>query len=123
MPEITAEERTAQRYQESLARHVSLLQAFERSLRITDELYRRLEASMYGSTLTDKHFDPKHASSAVALSRALAQAGAVHARLLENEAAQADNMSDDDKRRFMLIELRKLPYSLRQAFAVELMAP
>jgi hypothetical protein len=120
---MTAEETAAARYQAALARQTSLLSAFERSLRIMDELYQRLERQMYAAGPNSREFDPRHAREAASLSRALSQAGAVHARLLENEAARADNMSDDDKRRFMLLALRKLPYSVRQAFAAELMAP
>lgn len=123
LPTHTPEEAAARRYTAAIERHTSLLSAFERSLRITDELYQRLERAMYANGPTTKEFDPRHAVHAVSLSRALSQAGAVHARLLENEAARADAMSDEDKRRFMFAALRKLPYSVRQAFAAELMAP
>ena len=121
---MTAEEKAALKYSEALNRHTSLLAAFERSLRITDELYQRLERDMYAPRdPKDKSYDSHHARDAVSLSRALAQAGAVHARLLEHEAARADAMSDDEKRKFMMIALKKLPLSIRQAFAMELVGP
>lgn len=119
---MTAEEKAALKYSEALNRHTSLLAAFERSLRITDELYQRLERSMYDSKMGTE-YSSQHARDAVSLSRALAQSGAVHARLLEHEAARADAMSDDEKRKFMMIALKKLPLSIRQAFAMELVGP
>jgi hypothetical protein len=131
-PEIKA----ARAYGEALSRHTSLLAAFERSLRVTDELYRRLERDMYagmaykgadgtdepGSRPTQGTYNAQHAKDAVALSRALSQAGAVHARLLENEAARADSMSQAEKVRFMVGALRKLPMAERQRVAAEILA-
>lgn len=128
-PELQA----AAAYSEALNRHTPLLTAFERGLRIVDELFQRVEREMYGGVgyggtppnaagaPTKGFLDPKLANTAVALSRALSQAGAVHARLLADENARADKMSDEDKVRFMLQAMRSKPLSVRQAFAAELL--
>ncbi len=126
----TTEEKAAEQYAQALAREVPLLQAFQRGLRVTDELYQRLEKAMHadnGYALpgdpTRGFYDAQHAKDAVNLSRALSQMGAVHARLLENEAAKAENMSDEDRTKYMVLALKKLPYSMRQAVAAELLVP
>lgn len=129
----TPEEKSAKLYAEALAREVPLLQAFQRGLRITDELYQRLEREMYAGMAykasdgsegpTKGFYNSQHARDAVSLSRALSQMGAVHARLLENEAARAESMSDEEKIRFMVRHLRSKPYSIRQAVVAELLAP
>jgi hypothetical protein len=136
-PEILA----AAAYSEALNRHTPLLTAFERGLRIVDELFQRLEREMYsgpgyeggyvadhqqgpkkaGRPPTKGFLDPKLANTAVALSRALSQAGAVHARLLQDENARADRMSDAEKIDFMLAAMRTKPLSVRQAFCNELL--
>jgi hypothetical protein len=104
-PEILA----AAAYSDHRARHVPLLTAFERALKILDELFQRVEKTMYAGLGYKGEFDKKLADAAVALSRALSQAGAVHARLLEDENARADNMSMADKLKFMIMALKKFP--------------
>jgi hypothetical protein len=136
MPDQHPELLQAAAYSEALNRHTPLLTAFERGLRIVDELFQRLEREMYAgpgysvedqrtpgaSKLPTKGFlDTKLANAAVALSRALSQAGAVHARLLADENARADKMSEADKIDFMLAAMRSKPLSVRQAFANELL--
>ena len=117
--------KAAKFYSDALARHTSLLGAFERALRILDELYQRLERDMYAGMAykagddrsgkpTEGFYNPAHTKDAVNLSRALAQAGAVHARLLENEAVRADSMSDAEKVKYMVAFLRKKPEAVRQ---------
>lgn len=122
----TPEEAAAQRYAEAQARHISLLAAFERALRITDELYQRLEKAMY-AVPNDGHkvrpYDPGHARDAVSLSRSLSQAGAVHARLLNDEAARADALSDAEKVDYMVAALKLKPKSIREAVIRELNGP
>jgi len=118
------QEKAAKQYSESLNRHTSLLGAFERALRIIDELYQRLEREMYAGLAykassteprkpTQGFYNSTHAKDAVNLSRALAQAGAVHARLLENESARAEAMSEEQKVAYMITALRKKPTAVR----------
>ncbi len=116
------EEASAARYAEAQARHISLLAAFERALRITDELYQRLEKEMYEPNPA-RAYNPNHARDAVSLSRSLAQAGAVHARLLNDESARADAMSDAEKVEYMVAALKAKPRSIREAVARELNGP
>jgi hypothetical protein len=134
-PEILA----AAAYSEALNRHTPLLTAFERGLRIIDELFQRVEREMYAGPgygtqgrpdsdgkrpLPTKGFVDKNlANLAVSLSRALSQTGAVHARLLADENARADKMSDEEKVKFMVQALRAKPMSVRAAVAQELLKP
>jgi hypothetical protein len=120
---MTPQERAANQYAEAQARSTSLLAAFERSLRITDELYQRLEKELYAPGPASREYNPALARDVVALSRALAQAGAVHARLLNDEAARAQGMSDADKVRYMVERLKKLPKSQREEVVRELNGP
>jgi hypothetical protein len=122
MAALPPEMQAANAYARATQRHTSLLKAFERALRIVDELYQRLEKSMYDPRDGQAMYSSKHASDAVALSRALAQAGAVHARLLEQDSARVDAMSDDEKLQFMLLELRRKPLAIRQQVAAALLA-
>jgi hypothetical protein len=117
------EEKAAAKYAEAQARHTSLLSAFERSLRITDELYQRLEKELYVPGPGGRMYNPQLAKDVVALSRALAQAGAVHARLLNDEAARADAMSEADKIKYMVAALKTKPKSIREAVVRELNGP
>jgi hypothetical protein len=117
-PELLA----AAAYTDHRARHVPLLTAFERALKIVDELFQRIERSLYGGLGYKGDFDPKLAAASVALSRALSQAGAVHARLLEQEAAAADSMSLADKLKYMVAMLKQQPLSVRQQIAAEILA-
>lgn len=121
MADLPPELKSANAYAQATQRTTSLLQAFERALRIVDELYRRLEKDMHSPATAEKYLGG-HARDAVALSRALAQAGAVHARLLEQESARVDAMSDDEKLQFMLLELRRKPLAIRQQVAAALLA-
>jgi hypothetical protein len=116
----STEELAAAKYDAAVSRHVGLLDAFERALRIVDDLYTRLEREMH-APYADKAWNPGHARDAVALSRALAQAGAVHARLLEQEAVRADNMSDSEKVAYMVAALKKRPASVVQDVIRELL--
>jgi hypothetical protein len=70
---------------------------------------------------TKGFIDKNLANLAVSLSRALSQAGAVHARLLQDENARADKLSDAEKVDYMLAAMRTKPLSIRQAFANELL--
>lgn len=112
----------AAKYAEAQARHTSLLAAFERSLRITDELYQRLERELY-SPLGKNQYNSQLAKDVIGLSRALAQAGAVHARLLNDEAARANALSQAEKVKYMVAALRQLPRSTREEVIRELNAP
>ncbi len=119
---LTAEEKAAEAYAEALAREVPLLAAFQRGLRITDELYQRLEREMY-HPIGGKVYNSQLSKDAVALSRALSQMGAVHARLLESEATRANSMSDDEKLKLIVETLRKKPMSIRHALAQQILSP
>lgn len=121
-PKLTPEEQAAAKYQAATAREVPLLSAFQRGLRITDELYQRLEKAMY-HPIGGREYNSALSKDCVALSRALSQMGAVHARLLENEAARAEAMSDEDRIKFMVRALKAKPMSIRQAVIAELLAP
>lgn len=112
----------AKQYAEAQARHTSLLAAFERSLRITDELYQRLERELY-SPLGKNQYNGQLAKDVIGLSRALAQAGAVHARLLNDEAARAQSLSAAEKVRYMVQALKQLPQSARDDVIRELRGP
>ena len=118
-PELLA----AAAYTDHRSRHVPLLTAFERALKILDEMFRRVERDLYGGLGYKGQFDKKLADAAVALSRALSQAGAVHARLLSEEAAAADSMSDAEKLEYMVKAIRAKPSSIRQAVAEAILAP
>ncbi len=135
-PELKA----AAAYTEALNRHTPLLTAFERGLRIIDEMFQRVEREMYAGLAypatgpvsasspglhkkapTKGSFNKELANAAVSLSRALSQTGAVHARLLAEESARADAMSEDEKVRFMVMALAAKPRSIREAVAAELL--
>jgi hypothetical protein len=118
-PEIKA----ALAYSDHRARHVPLLTAFERGLKILDELFQRVEKELYGGMAYKGGLDKKLADMAVSLSRALSQTGAVHARLLEQEAAAAEAMSQAQKNHFMTLSIRDQPMSGRQAIAAAILAP
>lgn len=120
LPELKA----AAAYADHRARHVPLLQAFERGLKLINELYERVERVLFaGLAYTQAVPDKKTVDMITALSRALSQAGAVHARLLEQEAAAAEAMSEAEKIKFVTAMLKTKPLSIRQAVAAEIMQP
>lgn len=118
-PELLA----AAAYTDFRARHVPLLTAFERALKIVDEMLLRVERDMHAGLAYKGDFNKKSADAAVALSRALAQLGAVHARLLDNEHAAADSLSEAEKVAYMVAALRAKPKSIRDAVIAELQLP
>lgn len=62
-----------------------------------------------GTALESNRYDPQHAKDVVSISRALSQTGAVHARLLESQALQADNMTPAEKLSYMVAAISKYP--------------
>lgn len=115
-PELIA----AAAYSDHKARHVPLLVAFERALKIGDEMMTRVERDMYAPDVRGR-FDSKLATAFSALGRVLAQMGAVHARLLQEESARADILSDAEKVQYMLQAMLAKPASIRQQFAAQLL--